>query len=249
MRGRALAHPMSARVDQRSCAWYLNLLQCLDTILCLPTRSLQCRSLSGWACFSSSESSYLPQTDLASPLATNAESLPTHHLVQCPGSPTPTSTVGHLCLPWWMPWQTPCLSAQCLHHIVTKGSLRRRAHRATQGHPVPQVDLSVAVHQADLWQTLLSVWPSSCLTPLCLTSPGLESTVRRHRSRCFLFLLLSAFFRQNTHPACASESTYSGLFLLLPLHTHFLRVPLSPALLYAVEKFLRWDVQVQLLKC
>lgn len=80
------------------------------------------------------------------------------------GGPSPPAIVGAMAGPW--------LPAQCPHHMMAKGTLRRRAHRASQGHPAPKVGFNVAAPQADLWQTLFSMWPSSSPSP----KPGKNSS-------------------------------------------------------------------------
>lgn len=73
------------------------------------------------------------------------------------GGPLPLAIVDALADPW--------LSAQGPHHVLTKGTLRRQAHS------VPQVNLNVSVHQADLQQAPFSMWPTSCIPHLSPTPP------------------------------------------------------------------------------
>lgn len=114
---KGVAHPMSARMDQRPWVWYFQ--PPLVWILFFVYPGEVCLWIFPWLIFFILiRIKDLPQAVLAlscPPPATDIESLPIHHLVQCPGSPMPAST--------WrpIPWQAPWLPAQCLHHKVTKG--------------------------------------------------------------------------------------------------------------------------------
>lgn len=155
------------------CHWgfgILNLLQCLDTILCLP-RSLQCHLSQAGPAYLASASDCLGVTLAATSNRHCIFSHPSSSSVprksnasHCSGRPSAPSI--------------DSLAASSLSTpLDDQGGLSRKAHRVSQRHLVLQVDLNVAVHQADMWQTVLSLWLSTCLTPLPLTSPSLERTV------------------------------------------------------------------------
>lgn len=119
------------------------------------------------------------------------------------------------------------LSAQGPHHMMTKGTLRRQAH------PVLQVDFNVSVHQADLWQALFSMWPTSCTPPpnshppvsgLHQPKPGKDSSADKGQavSQFSLLVFSCPHASGRAHSACASQNTRSDLQFASP---HSLPLP------------------------
>lgn len=152
--------------------WYSQPPPMSGTILCLP-RSLQCHLSQAGPAYLASASDCLGVT-----LAATSDR---HCIFAHPSSSSvPWKSKASLCNGRPSP---PAIDSLAVSSLSTphddQGDLRRQAHRVSQGHPVLQVDLNVAVHQGDVWQTLLSMWPSSCLTPLPLIGPSLERTVQQ----------------------------------------------------------------------
>lgn len=134
MKRGALAHPMSARMEQRPRVWYS---QPPPVSGCYPlsTRRLQCRSLSGWSCLSLAELSIylrLPWPHYWIQMLTLC--LPTIWFSALEVQHQPYS--GPLLPVMVYAMEDPLAASPVSAPHMTKGSLRRSAHRGFQGYPM-----------------------------------------------------------------------------------------------------------------